>query len=255
MELTEVKFWDDYWANCKLPNEVDFSFSFERCLAMNLKIFLAGCNGEVLEIGCAPGKWLAFLSGELGLKPSGIEYSSAGMLATKKNFEMLDLSYGNIWRGDFFQLPPTQKFDVVMSLGFIEHFSNVDEVIERHLQWLKAGGKLVLGVPNFCGIYKPIQFALDHSVLEKHNTEIMNVAYFQKLGELLNLKPIFIGYIGSFEPDLFILPDIPFSLKQYVLRGLLWLARRVRRLRTLDMINNSYISSYILSVYEKGSTL
>jgi 2-polyprenyl-3-methyl-5-hydroxy-6-metoxy-1,4-benzoquinol methylase len=221
MNLTEVKFWDDYWANCKLPNKIDFSISFERCLAMNLKILLADCNGDVLEIGCAPGEWLVFLSGELGLKPSGIEYSSVWMLVTKKIFEMLDLSYGNIWSGDFFQLPPTQKFDVVMSLGFIEHFSNADEVIERHLQWLKPEGTLVLGVQNFCGINKPIQSALDHSVLEKHNTEIMNIAYSLKLGELLNLKPKFIEYIGSFEPDLFIVPNIGFSLKQYGLRGLL----------------------------------
>lgn len=84
MELTEVKFWDSYWANCRLPSVVDLNFSFDRCLAKSLKNLLSGCAGEVLEIGCAPGKWLAYLNKELGLMPSGIEYSDAGLAATKK---------------------------------------------------------------------------------------------------------------------------------------------------------------------------
>jgi len=251
MELTEVDFWDEYWANCKLPNIVDVSFSFERCLAQNLKKLLVDCKGEVLEIGCAPGKWLAFLSGELGLKPSGIEYSSAGMLATKKNFELLGLSYGTIWSGDFFSIPPAREFDVVMSLGFIEHFTDVDEVIGRHLQWLKPGGTLVLGVPNFCGMYGPIQAALDCSIVEKHNTKIMNLEYFSNLDQF-NMSPAFIGYLGSFEPDLFIFPKHLLSPKQLMLKMLVGIARRVRRARIFDEFNNSHISSYILAVYKKG---
>jgi SAM-dependent methyltransferase len=254
MELTEVEFWDGYWADCKLPNTVDISLPFERCLAQNLKKLLAGCRGDVLEIGCAPGKWLAFLSGELRLKPSGIEYSSAGMLATKKNFEKLDLAYGKILSGDFFQFSPSPEFDVVMSLGFIEHFDNVDEVVERHLQWLKPGGTLVLGVPNFCGIYKPIQSILDQTILDKHNTKIMNLDYFQKL-ERFNLKPIFIDYLGSFEPNLFIFTKGILSWKQLALKYFLGLARRVRCIKILDELNNGYVSSYILAVYKKDRTL
>ena len=79
MELTEVKFWDQYWANCILPSTINYSDSFDRCLAQALKENISGAVGDVLEVGCAPGKWLAFMNAEFGLKPNGIEYSEAGM--------------------------------------------------------------------------------------------------------------------------------------------------------------------------------
>ena len=172
MELTEVQFWDNYWANCKLPSTVDMSFSFERCLAQALKGNLHGIKGDVFEVGCAPGKWLAFMAKEFAMNPSGIEYSEAGMIATLENFKILQLAPDSIWTGDFFQTEPARQFNVVMSFGFIEHFDDVDDVVELHLQWLKPGGILILGVPNFCGIYSVIQGVLDREILNKHNLKI-----------------------------------------------------------------------------------
>ena len=250
MELTEVKFWDEYWANCKLPNEVDYSFSFERCLAQALKESLPVVQGEVLEVGCAPGKWLAFMATEFGLKPNGIEYSEAGMSATVKNFQLLGLASGRIQTGDFFQIKPDRQFDVVMSFGFIEHFSEVDTVIDLHMQWLKPGGTLILGVPNFRGIYYFLQKILDRAILDKHNLEIMRSEFFYQLAERYQLTPVVIRYIGSFEPSLV----IPFQGKnsslQLMVRGFLWLARKVRRLKIFDSVNGRFFSSYILAVYK-----
>jgi 2-polyprenyl-3-methyl-5-hydroxy-6-metoxy-1,4-benzoquinol methylase len=251
MELTEVQFWDDYWANCRLPNVVDLKFSFDRCLAKSLRNLLCECHGEVLEIGCAPGKWLAYLNKELGLIPYGIEYSDAGMAATKKNFEMLNLAYGNMWSGDFFQMNPPKKFDIVLSLGFIEHFSNVDEVVEQHLQWLKPGGVLVLGVPNFRGIYKIIQMILDKSLLDKHNLDIMDPIYFAEFARQRSLEIVFSGYLGSFEPSLPIANKGHGSLSQFMVKAFLKLMRVVRGLEIFDDINHPFISSYLLTVYKK----
>ena len=251
MELTEVKFWDDYWANVKLPGTVDTDFSFDRCLAHALKINLPGIRGEVLEVGCAPGKWLAFMAKEFGLKPSGIEYSEAGMNATLRNFKLLGLVSGFIRAVDFFQIKPDRQFDVVMSFGFIEHFTNVDEVAELHLKWLKPGGILILGVPNFHGIYSFLQRILDKEILDKHNLNIMNLNYFAHLTDRFNLEPIFRGYIGSFEPGLPIpKPQIENPL-QFMVKSFIWVARRVRRIKMLDAINNRLFSSYILAIYKK----
>lgn len=254
MELTEIKFWDEYWANCKLPNEVDYSFSFERCLARALKENLPAVQGEVLEIGCAPGKWLAFMATEFGLKPNGIEYSEAGMSATVKNFQLLKLTPGRIQTGDFFQIKPDRQFDVVMSFGFIEHFSEVETVIDLHMQWLKPGGTLILGVPNFRGIYYSLQKLLDRTILDKHNLKIMCPEFFYKLAERNQLEPVVVRYIGSFEPSLLIPPQGKNSPLQLVVRGGLWLARKVRRLKVFDSINGRFFSSYILAVYKKSES-
>ncbi|MCR4288266.1 MAG: class I SAM-dependent methyltransferase, partial [Deltaproteobacteria bacterium] len=93
MELTEVKFWDDYWKGCGLPSAIDEGFSFDRCLAKELRRHLTGLSGKALEVGCAPGRWMAFLH-ELGLVPSGIEYSRAGVDITVRNLNMLHVKYG-----------------------------------------------------------------------------------------------------------------------------------------------------------------
>lgn len=252
MELTEVKFWDEYWANCRLPNTVDYSFSFERCLAQALKESLPAMQGEVLEVGCAPGKWLAFMATEFGLKPNGIEYSEAGMSATLRNFQLLGLTSGRIQTGDFFQIRPDRQFDVVMSFGFIEHFTDVDEVVALHMQWLKPGGTLILGVPNFRGIYYFLQKMLDKEILAKHNLDIMSLEYFHHLADRYNLKPITIRYLGSFEPSLPIAPQGRNNPLQFAVRVILWLARRVRHFKLFDKINGRFFSSHILAVYKKS---
>lgn len=251
MELTEVMFWDEYWARCKLPSAVDYSFSFDRCLAEALASEVKYVQGSVLEIGCAPGKWLAFMRTEFGLEPNGIEYSEAGMRATIRNFELLGLEHGCIKAGDLFQLNPDRQFDVVMSFGFIEHFTNVDEVIKLHMQWLRPGGMLILGVPNFRGVYYYLQKILDKGLLDKHNLDIMCLEYFNRLAEQHELKPVSIRYLGSFEPSLPIAISGSRRPLQLMVRACLRLARSLRRFKFFDSLNSRYFSSYILSVYIK----
>jgi SAM-dependent methyltransferase len=250
MELTDVQFWENYWANCTLPSIIDYKFSFERCLANQLNKALQGTSGEILEVGCAPGKWLAFAAQELGLKPSGIEYSKAGMEATLKNFSLLGIEPGFVEYGNFFEIRPHSQFDVVMSLGFIEHFDRVDIVVEKHIQWLKNGGCLVLGIPNFRGIYYPMQKVLDPTLLDKHNLTIMNLKYFCHLADKFNLTPIFLEYIGSIEPALLVVKPNKNNIQQFVVKIILKMLSYLRRLQFVDHLNNHIISSYILAVYK-----
>lgn len=251
MGLTEVEFWEDYWAGCKLPATIDEGFSFERCLAEELRKNLSGIKGEVLEVGCAPGKWLAFAAKEMGLKPSGIEYTRAGMAATVKNLKMLDIKYGDIWEGDFFKLRPSRLFDVVMSFGFIEHFEDVDDVVRLHMEWLRPGGMLILGVPNFRGVYRPVQAILDKEILDKHNLEIMTPDYFRGLAQRHGLLIKSLGYIGSFEPALPMIKPGSGGVARTAIKGGLKILSRLRRLKAFDSVNSRFFSSYILAVYQK----
>ncbi len=253
MELTEVTFWDEYWDGVKIPNTVNLNHSFERSLAKELKKYYSGVGGDVFEIGCAPGKWLAFMEKEFGLKPNGLEYSKAGVDATLRNFRWLGIHAGVFISGDFLKIKPERHFDVVVSFGFIEHFSDVDKVVDLHLQWLKPGGTLIIGVPNFCGIYYGIQKVLDRTVLDKHNLKIMNLDYFERLANRFDLKPTFINYIGSFEPGLPLRKSGKVTALQFGVRSLLWISRHIRKIKLLDSLNHRFFSSYILAVYEKGS--
>lgn len=251
MELTEVEFWEKYWQNCQLPAEVDFELAFDRCLSQSILANMPKVSGEVFEIGCAPGKWLAYMAKTFSLIPSGLEYSYAGMKATKRNFDLLGLTGGEVYSGDFFELQPEKQFDVVMSFGFIEHFTNVDEVVDRHLKWLKPGGVLILAIPNFNGVYRGIQRVLDKDILDKHNLDIMNLDYFNSLEQRFPLKPIYIDYVGSFEPSLPIAKHKYGNPLQIATKIILKTSQIIRKFKYFDSLNNRYISSCLLSIYKK----
>ena len=251
INLTEREFWDKYWENLKLPSEVDMTHSFDRCLSRGLEKVTSNVSGGIFEIGCAPGKWIGHLAKVNGLVPSGIEYTERGLQATIENLEMLEIKPGLIISGDFFNVEPTHEFDVVMSLGFIEHFDDTSDVVQRHLAWLRKGGLLILGVPNFSGLNRFIQKQLDQTLLDKHNLGIMNTKYFENLAASFGLQVVSIDYLGSFEPDLPI-PRVRFGNPvQISIKLFLYVARRVRKIRYLDRFNGPFFSSYILAVYRK----
>ena len=104
--MTELEFWENYWSNIKLPSVVNKEHSFERCLSKELELIMSEESGTIFEIGCAPGKWIGYLSQVLHLVPSGIEYSPLGNRATLENFRILDISPGELLVGDFFEIKP-----------------------------------------------------------------------------------------------------------------------------------------------------
>jgi SAM-dependent methyltransferase len=250
-ELTDIDFWENYWTGITLPSSVDLNHSFDRCLSVELQAITEGISGTIFEIGCAPGKWIGHLSIANKLVPCGIEYSPLGQKATLKNFEILNIKAGDLYIGDFFKIEPEAKYDIVMSLGFIEHFEDPGIVIERHLQWLKSGGLLILGIPNFTGLYKWAQYILDKTLLDKHNLSIMNESYFLDIATRLNLERKSFKYVGSFEPDLPI-PKVRFgNAIQILIKCTLIILRELRRFKVFDNFNNKYVSGYILSSFQK----
>lgn len=251
MNLTETIFWEDYWRNRRLPNEVDMQIPFDRCLADALTRRLKGVRGDVFEVGCAPGKWLAFIVKTFGMKANGIEYSEAGMEATRRNFEILNLPIDTIIAGDFFAVTPEPRFDVVMSYGFIEHFDDPDVVVARHAAWVKPGGILIIGVPNFNGIYKPLQKILDQSILDKHNLKTMRLDYFNGLPQRLQLHLESLDYIASFDPSLPIAKPGLGNPAQFPIKAFLRVAACIRRSPALDKFNASWLSACILAIYRK----
>lgn len=255
--LTEQEFWENYWKNLRLPCVVDSNFSFDRCLSKVLLERLAefpsrkkgGDKSTVLEIGAAPGKWLSIFPQD-SFAVAGIEYSQQGMEALRKNMELLGIQPLELMHGDFFEIEPRPIFDIVMSLGFVEHFDDPVAVLKRHIDWLRPGGALVIGVPNFTGLHGFAQRLLDISILKAHNTTIMNANFFESLQAHLGVKKWSFEYLGSFEPAL----PMTYQKKNFanfLPKGVLRLASYLRRWRGWDSLNSPLISSYLLAIYRK----
>jgi 2-polyprenyl-3-methyl-5-hydroxy-6-metoxy-1,4-benzoquinol methylase len=239
MELTGTEFWDEYWRKQHNSSGIDRTYSFDRCLSKALeKVLHRNSGASILEVGCAPGRWMSFFGSDLGLYPSGIEYSPIGVEVTKNLLRMLNVKFGTFYTGDFFEIEPKPIYDIVASFGFIEHFDDAIAVCKRHEAWIKPGGMLVLGVPNFNGIYRPIQLLLDSDILRKHNTKIMNKEFFVELQTDIMMRLQRFSFIGSFEPSLPLSFQVGFDpVRWFIQKTLVVLAHIRNPLRIMDSLN------------------
>ena len=255
--LTDTAFWENYWGRIALPDAIDEKRSFDRSLATGLRKLVNGATGDALEVGCAPGRWLAFLARELGLRVAGIEYTPDGAAATRRNLELLGVQGADIREADFLSTVPSPRYDVVLSLGFVEHFTDVETIIRLHGEWARPGGTIIIGVPNFRGVHGLLQRALDPDVLARHNLTIMDVDRLDQLGARAGLLTESVEYLGSLEPTLPIALAGVKGFSDFAAKVALRAMRTIRRApllgRALDGWNNSFVSSYILASYRKPS--
>jgi 2-polyprenyl-3-methyl-5-hydroxy-6-metoxy-1,4-benzoquinol methylase len=129
---------------------------------------------RVLEVGCAPGKHLAYLAKLRKARVYGVDYSEPGIAFSKQLFSRLHLQ-GEFRCEDVFTTTfPKGFFDVVYSLGVIEHFDNPRAVIEAHVLLARIGGLVLIAVPNYAGIYGRLQRFFDPENLKIHNLDVMN---------------------------------------------------------------------------------
>lgn len=160
-------------------------------------------NWKVLEIGCAPGSFLVSYNKRYGYNPWGIDYSSEGVTRTQRTFKSSGLNPDQIEVADFFSDEVSSKyansFDIVTSHGFIEHFDNVADVINRHIQLLKKGGLLVITIPNLRGFNYLRARMSSPEKLAMHNLSIMKKTSFSKIFENheSQMETLFSDYIGT----------------------------------------------------------
>ncbi|MHB8099935.1 MAG: class I SAM-dependent methyltransferase [Sulfuricurvum sp.] len=254
MEITNKAFWENYWGTISVPQTVDYSFKNDRIIAETIKKHVphAILGQNAAEIGCAPGKWLVFLNKELGYKVYGYEYLEPAAQKTKENLlaNNIDESMFTIKVEDFVQNDLKDKFNLVLSLGFIEHFDNYPEILQKHYLITEKGGYIVVGIPNYRGITYLIQQFIDNfgdsDIIKNHNLNVMNLSTFKTFGATHELKNIFLGYIGGFERGLFTTNGI----KNPIVRILIKIATRILSL-ILGRFNHPKCSGYILAIYTK----
>ncbi len=150
---------------------------------------------SAIEIGCFPGKFIEYI-GQKGYSINGIDtYSRVGDIAgwaTRRgrfvgSFEQESL--------EDFARSSQRQFDVVLSLGFIEHFANFCEVLYDHASLCAVGGLVIIGAPNFSS---PIQRAL-HQVLDGKNlsAHVLEAMYPKVWAVYLGFLGFRIDYAGS----------------------------------------------------------
>jgi SAM-dependent methyltransferase len=242
--LTGEEFWaEDYLADVSLPARPDPAMAFERCLAAALaRDAPIGAGKRVIEVGCAPAKWLVFYAERFGASVSGIEYTQHGAALSEANLRATGVN-GRVHHADFFTFAPSEH-DLVLSLGFIEHFEDLAGAFERHLQFLAPGGLLVIGVPNYKGLLGSVQRWTDPEHLALHNLAAMEPALYQRLAASHGLTVRSQRHLGGPDPAIIRLGRQRGRLATGPL-GLL------RTQRAMDRVNHRLLSSYLLTVLHR----
>ena len=171
-ELSTTGYWDGVWSGnirLRLPSPyIVATRNLQRLLRQYVRP-----GDRFLEIGCAPGKMLAWVASELRADVSGLDYSEPGLATSKHLFKALSIP-GDLRCEDLGQTTfAAGSFDVVYSSGLIEHFADPREIVGQHLRLVKPGGTAVITVPNYRGIYGTLQRYFDAEILSIHNLEIM----------------------------------------------------------------------------------
>lgn len=197
-ELTSKKYWQDYYQSAvedrQLITKICGAFDYY------WDIMIKSCRhapNTVLEIGAFPGRYLGYIASRYNLEPTGLDYNPDEEKVKRTMTAMGVHSFKYIC-SDFLHHTPLQKFDVVFSNGFIEHFSNYDEVLNKHVAYLNDGGSLLVMIPNKRYLRKVYGYLLDYNNLRAHNLNCMSLGMFRSFATRNGLTIRYLSYHGGF---------------------------------------------------------
>ena len=148
MELTSKEYWQDYYQQASEDKQTIIKV----CGAYDYfwDLLLKSCSQppkSILEIGAFPGRYLAYLSSRYKIQSTGLDFNPDEEKFSRSMHAMDVTDYRYICT-DFLEHTPSPDYDLVFSNGFIEHFTNYAEVLDKHAAYLKPGGAMMVMIPN-----------------------------------------------------------------------------------------------------------
>lgn len=101
-------------------------------------------NKSVLDVGCGTGLF-SYLAAKKGANVIGIDYSKEAILIAQTKYSHKNLLYKNI---DIKNIH-NEKFDVIVSLGVLEHMDNPLQMLKLFKKHLTPKGKIIITSPNW----------------------------------------------------------------------------------------------------------
>ncbi len=169
MEYTDKKFWDNYFEGRAIRPLEHTPF-----VDIFIKYLKPDPLKHAFEIGCAGGNYLAYLAKTFNYKTSGIDFSDE-IERTRRLFALYNLPEPTLYKDDFFSFQPPHPYDIVCSFGFVEHFENIANVVQRQAELVRPGGTLIITMPNFAYGQYLFHWLIDRDNLKKHNIQAMDL--------------------------------------------------------------------------------
>jgi len=148
--MIEVKkAWDNHWKNVLSIEPLYKNYGVKNVLWCFDKLLKNKKLNRVLDVGCGPGFYFKYFSEKGAKELHGLEVNIKNVEKAKflnRNFNI------KIIQGDVREINQYYEksyFDLVFSLGLIEHFKYPVKIIQNLLNLVNIHGLLVLEMPNF----------------------------------------------------------------------------------------------------------
>ena len=189
-KYTDLQFWSDYWEGVDITTTVDV---FYKDLVDDIPH-----GGSVAEIGGFPGKLSTYFITNKNCEVTIVDFFIKEEIIRKvEAVNNLQNNSIKFIKRDFVNDDISETFDVVCSFGFLEHFTNTKEIIQKHLSLLRPNGHLLITMPNFRGINGLVQRFFDKENLRKHNLKAMDTKKLKNILSEQKVKSYEIGYFGG----------------------------------------------------------
>lgn len=196
MDMVSQQYWNDAYQHFRYYIADDIVTRW-----MDECGHLLPSKGRMFEFGCYPGRYMAFL-GKKGYEVNGMDLAPNMGMNFINWLQGSGIQTGSLQRGDVLQYAAgtEDRFDLVCSFGFIEHFHNFGEVIALHSKILKPGGSLLIMTPNFRGwLQQFLHHTLDKENLHRHYLPSMKPHLWARQLKALGYEVQFAGYFGNFD--------------------------------------------------------
>jgi len=239
--LTDRAFWVNYWERKNgLSVVIPPNYLFHQELG---RLIQAGQVKTAIELGGFPGYYAVFLKKYFELDVTLLDYfvhqPITNELLQANGLQESDI---HIIETDLFKYTPEQTYDLVLSCGLIEHFNDTEDIIKRHIAFLKPGGTLFITLPNFKALNGWFQKEFDRENYDKHNISCMDPAFLRNICEQAGLTVRQSRYFGNFSLWLEDEKQKPASVRMF--KKAVWLVGKV--LTKVIPFNSKQLSPYII---------
>jgi SAM-dependent methyltransferase len=199
--LTEKEDWSKFWKlkknliidiNKDTPSYKPFYNTIQSILPENKEY-------SVIEIGGFPGTYSVlfkkYFNVNMTLIDQFIDQEIISALLVKNGLKENDIA---VIENDLFKHEPNIQYDIVYSFGLVEHFMDTADIIKHHLKFLKPGGTLLIGLPNFRGLNGLLQKHFDYENFKIHNLNSMKINVLSDAALKNNLENIDVKFQYKF---------------------------------------------------------
>ncbi len=170
-KLTTAEYWDETYAQASHA-ALDLS-SFRTWGQRQVLEVIESVGLErkrVLELGAGNSAVLCYLARtHSGAEFHGIDYAPGGcrMLSARAKREAVNVGVHHV---DMFAPPPGHlgTYDIVYSLGLLEHFSELQSAVRAKAAFLRPGGVLITVIPNMAGLLGRLTRRLNPRIYALH---------------------------------------------------------------------------------------